>query len=237
MATVTTAPTTAHSELRLQMLQAAERLLAASPEHDISTRAVCEAVGVGQPVLYRLFGDKAGLLGALVDYGYQRYVARKKSLAVTADPVADLRAGWDDHIAFARENPAVYRLMFSPALAQQPTAPQAIFALLTSTLERCAEAGALAIPPAAAAQAILSANIGVALSLLVHPGIYADPELSARVRDAVFAGCLVTAPRGEQNDTARIATQLAALLRREPSSALGAEEQRLLLKWLGALGD
>jgi hypothetical protein len=32
------------------------------------------------------------------------------------------------------------------------------------------------------------------------------------------------------------AVQLAALLREAPASALGSEEQRLLLKWLDALG-
>jgi AcrR family transcriptional regulator len=47
------------------MLRTAEAQLQASPDRDISTRAVCEAVGVGAPVLDRLFGDKNGLLAAV----------------------------------------------------------------------------------------------------------------------------------------------------------------------------
>jgi AcrR family transcriptional regulator len=229
---------TDQSELRLRMLQAAEKQLSASPEHDISTRAVCEAVGVGQPVLYRLFGDKAGLLSALVDHGFARYVQRKQALETTDDPLDDLRAGWDDHIAFALENPAIYRLMFSPTLAQQPAAPRTVFKLLAATLERCAQAGALRIPPELAAQQILSANIGVALALLVRPDIYTDPDLSARVRDATFAGC-IDQPRQEEGtgSTARTAMQLAALLRSHPAPSLGDEERQLLLKWLDGLGE
>lgn len=220
------------------MLQAAEQQLAASSDHDISTRAVCEAVGVGQPVLYRLFADKAGLLSALVDYGFDQYVARKQAMEITDDPLKDLWAGWDDHIAFALENPAIYRLMFSPTLARQPEAPRTIFKLLGDTLERCARIGALLVTPEAAAQRILSANIGVALALLVRPDIYTDPAVSDSVRDAVFASC-VSAPGVERGGagTGRTAIQLAAQLRDRPAAALGEEEQRLLLKWLDMLGE
>ncbi|GAA4843578.1 TetR/AcrR family transcriptional regulator [Pseudonocardia benzenivorans] len=182
---MTEAPT-----LRLRMLRAAEQQLAASDDNDVSTRAVCEAVGVGQPALYRIFGDKAGLLAALVDHGFERYVERKRALETTDDPVADLRAGWDDHIAFALENPAVYRLMFSPTLTRRPEAPETIFGLLSATLERCARAGVLRLPAPLAAQRILSANVGVALAVLVRPDLYSDPQLSTSVRDAVFAACL-----------------------------------------------
>ena len=67
-----------------------------------------------QPVLYRLFGDKQGLLDAVSEAALERYAQRKSGLEVTDDPVADLRTGWDDHTAFALENPALYRLMFAP---------------------------------------------------------------------------------------------------------------------------
>ncbi|MFD7796651.1 hypothetical protein [Streptomyces sp. NPDC059759] len=46
------------------MIEAALRQLAGSLNQDVATRAVCEAVGVTQPVLYRLFGDQLGPLDA-----------------------------------------------------------------------------------------------------------------------------------------------------------------------------
>lgn len=56
-------------DAREKILEAAAGLLAEAPVADVSTRAVCEAAGVGAPMLYRLFGDKAGLLAAVVDRG------------------------------------------------------------------------------------------------------------------------------------------------------------------------
>ncbi|HWD04356.1 MAG TPA: TetR/AcrR family transcriptional regulator [Amycolatopsis sp.] len=226
-------------DIRTQMLEAAERLLDASPDRDISTRAVCEAVGVGAPMLYRLFGDKNGLLSAVVDHGFERYLAAKRAAEPSADPIADLKKGWDTHVAFAREHPAVYRLMYSPAFADVPSAAKEALRLLREVLVRCAAVGRLRVDPDVAAQRIMAANIGVALSLVSQPETYTDPELSARVRDAVQDSLLTPAPETEADadnvtPLPAAALQLAALLG-TTDSGLGAEETQLLLKWLDEL--
>src|SRR5215217_3177430 len=181
-------------EMRTKMLEAAESLLDASPDGDVSTRAVCEAVGVGAPVLYRLFGDKTGLLSAVVDYGFDRYLATKRAATPSEDPVADLRSGWDTHVAFALAHPAVYRLMYSPSFSRVPGSAAEALRLLREVLDRCAAAGRLRLPPDNAAQTIMAANVGVALSLVTQPEAYRDPELSTRIRDAVHARVLTDAP-------------------------------------------
>ena len=61
-----------------------------SVECDISTRAVCEAVGAGAPVLYRLFGDKNGLLAVVVDRVFARHLSSKRAQWPSDDPVDDL---------------------------------------------------------------------------------------------------------------------------------------------------
>ena len=91
-------------ELITRILDAAANLLAMSPDGDISTRAVCDAARIGAPVLYRQFGDKQGLLAAVVDHGFDAYLTAKQARKPTADPVENLRAGWDSHIAFALSN-------------------------------------------------------------------------------------------------------------------------------------
>ncbi|MES0837030.1 TetR/AcrR family transcriptional regulator [Nocardiopsis tropica] len=223
-------------DTRTQMLEAAERLLDESPDRDIATRAVCEAVGVGAPVLYRLFGDKNGLLSALVDYGFERYLGAKRSAGHTEDPVADLRRGWDAHNGFALAHPAVYRLMFSPHLAQVPGASKEAFSLLERTLVRCAAAGRLRVGPHRAAQAIMSANVGVALSMVSQPDVYTDPGLSHRVRDAVFAGLLTEDPvpgdAGPAEPGAGAAALRLAALLSDGSDALTGAESALLREWL-----
>ena len=224
-------------DTRTKMLEAAEAMLDASADGDISTRAVCEAVGVGAPVLYRLFGDKAGLLSAVVDYGFDRYLATKRAAEPSADPVEDLRTGWDTHVAFAQAHPTVYRLMYSPSFSAVPTAAAEALRLLREVLDRCAAAGRLRVDPALAAQTIMSANIGVALSLVTQPDVYSDPELSTRVRDAVHARLLVLdEPAPASSDTASTAIQLAAQLRRS-ATPLSAAEVALLHEWLARLAS
>ena len=218
------------------MLEAAEALLDASRDGDISTRAVCEAVGVGAPMLYRLFGDKAGLLSAVVDYGFDRYLATKRAAEPSDDPVADLRSGWDTHVAFALDHPTVYRLMYAPSFPAVPAAATEALRLLLEVLDRCAAAGRLRVEPAVAAQTIMSANVGVALSLVTQPDVYVDPDLSSRVRDALHARLLVTdQPTPRASDVATTALQLSAQLRASPGSEVTSAELALLLEWLARL--
>src|SRR3954447_11080742 len=222
-------------DTRTAMLEAAEALLDASPDGDISTRAVCEAVGVGAPVHFRLFGDKAGLLRAVVDHGFDRYLATKRTAEPSADPVEDLRSGWDTHVAFALAHPAVYRLMYAPGLGAVPDAAGEALAILRDVLDRCAAAGRLRVPPDAAAQAIMAANVGVALSLVSQPQAYDDPRLSTRVRDAVHEQVLVLdAPPGTGADVAATALQLSAQLA-ATATRLSAAERALVGEWLGRL--
>lgn len=220
-------------DTRTRMLEAAEALLDASPDADISVRAVCEAVGVGAPVLYRLFGDKEGLLRAVVDYGFDRYLATKRAAPPSADAVEDLRSGWDTHVAFARAHPAVYRLMYSPALAAVPDAAAEALRLLREVVDRCAAAGRLRVSPDGAAQAIMAANVGVALSLVSQPDVYGDPDVSTRVRDAVHAALLVLeSPVPASSAVSVTALQLSAQLAASPDARLVPAELALLDVWL-----
>jgi len=160
--------------------------------------------------------DKQGLLDALADQGLERYARRKGELKTTEDPVADLRAGWDDHLLFAEENPGLYQLMFSPRPWSKSTARATVTDLLVHTLTRCAAAGALAVEPLSAAAMILSANVGLALSNIAAPTAFTDVAIiSQQLRDALFAAVLAAPPTPQHADAAGIvasALQLRAQL-------------------------
>ncbi|WP_458247481.1 TetR/AcrR family transcriptional regulator [Streptomyces sp. MAI_2237] len=229
-------------DAREKILEAATELLAEASVADVSTRAVCEAAGVGAPMLYRLFGDKAGLLAAVVDHGFEAYLASKRAARPGDDPVADLRSGWDNHMRFALEHPNHYRLMYSPELTVPPAAAQEAHALLHGILERCAAAGRLTVPPALATQMIMSANVGAALSLLTRPEQYPDPAFAERLRDAVLDS--VTRPPSDESagpagdgDTGVpvAAATLAARLRAARSPSFTPAESALLGQWLDKL--
>lgn len=222
--------------LRSALLRAAEEQLVAAPDGDIATRAVCEAVGVTQPVLYRVFGDKRGLLDALADVGLERYAARKAELEVSDDPSADLRRGWDDHLAFAREHAALYRLMFAPRPWASSSARDGVTALLERTLTRCAAAGMLRVDVRVAATMLLAANVGLALDGMSANRQDDSDEVADALRDAVLGAVLVQPPspgRGDVDAASR--HQLRARLEAGRSSPLLPEESALMRVWLDRL--
>jgi AcrR family transcriptional regulator len=137
------------------------------------------------------FGDKEGLLAAVVDRGFETYLAGKRAAKPSGDPVRDLRDGWDDHVAFALDYPDHYRLMYS-GLSTPPGAAAEAHELLLAVLERCAAAGRPRLPPLAG-QMVMAANAGVALSMITRPELCPDPGFSVRVRESVLAGVLAEA--------------------------------------------
>ncbi|MEU6769584.1 TetR/AcrR family transcriptional regulator [Streptomyces sp. NPDC046853] len=230
---------------RERILRVAADLVARSADGDVSTRAVCEAAQVGAPALYRQFGDKQGLLSAVVDHGFDKYLATKRQREATADPVDDLRDGWDSHVDFALRNPNLYRLMNSPAMRTPPAAALESHQILTRDLERAAARGKLRLAPELAAEMIMSANVGVSLMLVARPGTFADRDLSRRVRDAVHAAVFTpdvteASPKaaGDERDETQLpatAARLAALLEPSPPSALTEAEAALMTEWLDRL--
>ncbi|MET7701973.1 TetR/AcrR family transcriptional regulator [Streptomyces sp. NPDC005485] len=225
---------------RERILKAATDLLVSSADADFSTRAVCEAAGVGAPVLYRHFGDKAGLLSAVVNRGFEEYLASKRAARPSADPVQDVRDGWDNHVRFALAHPNHYRVMFSPGLPVPPDALNEAHQLLRETLDRCAVAGRLTVALEAATQMVMSANTGVALSLVARAAHYPDTEFSGRVRDAVIDSITQPLAQEEQPSAAAdgvpaAAATLGARLRVAPPAALSAAETGLLHQWLDTL--
>ncbi|MFB7835721.1 TetR/AcrR family transcriptional regulator [Streptomyces sp. NPDC056056] len=189
------------STARARILEATEELLATKDALAISTRAICDRAKVGMPEIYRQFGDKQGLLTAVADIGFERFLAEKRKNPLTDDPVADLRTAWDSHVAFALRNPHLYRLMFTPSGDTRPGAVTEAQAILLKAVERCRDAGRLRTPPELAGRAILSANVGVCMMALSFPDLFGDSDTSPTVRDAVIGK--VT---GDEREDGRIGT-------------------------------
>jgi AcrR family transcriptional regulator len=126
----------------------------------LTTRAVCDAAGVTAPTLYHHFGDKDGLVRAAVARAAEAYLAGKRALAPSGDPLVDLRRGWDAWTAFVTAHPALVAL----ALACPDAAPGAAAeadALLGERVAAAARAGRLAVDTDIAAAAVRAAVDGV----------------------------------------------------------------------------
>jgi AcrR family transcriptional regulator len=223
--------------VKARILEAATDLLSKSADGDVSTRAVCEAAGVGAPALYRQFGDKEGLLAAVVDHAFEEYLAGKRAIEVTGDPVRDLYLGWDNHLAFALAHPNHYRLMYGSGLAARPAAAAEAHELLLVVLRRCAADGRLRIAPELAAGMVMASTIGVALALVCRPELYPDPAFADHVRDAVFAAvvtdeAVAVPPTASLTDAA---ITFKARLAGRPPAELTDQETGLLHEWLNRL--
>src|ERR1700754_269375 len=104
------------NDTRARIVATAARLLREHGPTAITTRRVAADAGVQAPAIYRLFGDKDGLLEAVAEHVMSDYVAAKAAVVRAAaredvDPLEDLRAAWDTQISFGLENPGVFRLL------------------------------------------------------------------------------------------------------------------------------
>lgn len=220
-------------DTRAQILAATAGLLAQSPSGSVSTRAICEAAHVTQPVLYRLFGDKDGLLAAVADQVWGEYLDMKRAAQPSADPLEDLRAGWDHHAAFALRHPHAYRLVFASTLTTRPAAMAEALALLEGILERLAAQGRLRMPPPDAARIVMAANSGLALGLILRPEAYPDPAISRATREAVLRSILADAEEPADAPLASAAVTLRSHL--ATSGVFTPSEAGLLDEWLQRL--
>lgn len=218
---------------RERILQAALRLLADSGDAPVSTRAVCAAAGVGAPTLYHHFGDKDGLLDAVVVYGFQRYLAEKRARPSTGDPVEDLRRGWDQHVEFGRAQPAFYALMYGAGRSAGAASEEA-HQILLGTTEAVARAGRLRVPVHTAAGMIQAACMGVTLRLISSAGDDAT-DLSARTREAVLAAITTDEAEDRPSSVSAMAIALASAIEGETPHTLSSAETTMLREWLARI--
>ncbi|WP_328449792.1 TetR/AcrR family transcriptional regulator [Amycolatopsis sp. NBC_00438] len=218
---------------RDRLLLAAGQLLHEADGGAVSTRAICERAGVQAPTLYHHFGNKQGLLDAVVNYGFTQYVQAPET---GGDPVARIREGWDRHVEYGLENPAFYVLLYGQI---EPGVPcnltSSAEAMLLELFTPLARAGRLRVEATEAARQFAAANSGVTLSLIAQPEGARDLAMSTQVRDAVLAGLLTDGPAAGSS-TSALAVALSTALA-DDVDELTTTERQLLREWLHRLAS
>jgi len=224
MTAVPTAP-------RARIVEAAAHLLATGGRDAVTTRAVAAGAGVQAPTIYRLFGDKDGLLDAVTEYGFRTYLAQKAGRSTAGDPVDDLRAGWDLHVGFGLANPALYALMYGDPRPDSPsTAAMEAEHMLRGHIRRVAAAGRLRVGEEQAAHLFHAAACGTVLTLLGLVEEQRDPALLHLARDAALRAITIDAPVLEAPGPVGAAVALRAVL--DDVAALTAGERAVMREWL-----
>ena len=222
----------ARADTRTGIVVAAARLLHEGGARAVTTRAVAQAAGVPPPTIFRLFGDKDGLLEAVAEHVVADYVADKAAQAADEndDPVDDLRAAWRAHIDFGLANPDVFLLLVAPGRLQRSAATAAGAHVLRSRVARVAAAGLLTVSEARAVDMIRAAGSGAVLTLLSQPEKHRDTRLADALLDAVLGDILTATPAPPASDPTALAVTFRAALPRLP--ALSDAERTILSEWL-----
>lgn len=228
---------TQRDETRARIVEVAGTMLREQGAAAVTTRAVADGAGVQAPTIYRLFGDKDGLLEAVAEHAMTTFAAQKAEAVRAAgaehtDPVEDFRTGWETTIAFGLANPDLFVLLADPERGRRSAAARAGTALLAERVRRVAAAGRLAVPVRRAVDLVHAAGTGAVLAILSAAPEDRDPGLADEAFQAVLGRILVpgSAPAGAGDAITSAAITLRAAV--SDLDALSVAERAMLGEWL-----
>jgi len=161
------------SELRAATLAEARDLIKNEGYEGLTLRKLAQRMQCSPMALYTYFTDKQALLTALALEGFEKLARRHESTS-RQEPLSALRKIMLDHIAFARENPTEYRILFltaRPPAAVKKTRQEIqennpAFRLLFKCVQSCIEARVLQGDPFIISTIALTAAHGAASFLI-----------------------------------------------------------------------
>lgn len=222
-------------DVRARIIAAAAALISSGGPDAATTRAVAAAAGVQAPTIYRLFGDKRGLLTAVIEHVLKSYVSKKSARKPHPDPLQDLREGWDMHIAFGLSHPGLFAIMSSdPRPAQSPAVSDGE-EVLRRRLRNIALAGRLRVSEERALGLVSAMGTGAVLTLLRQPEGERDHGLAEAAREAVVAAITSESAPPESADVRAMAAALRASMDR--LTVLTPGERALLSELLERIAD
>ncbi|UUT35375.1 TetR/AcrR family transcriptional regulator [Microbacterium elymi] len=215
-------------------MAAARSLLVEHPRREPSTRELYEAAGVAAPTLYHHFGDKDGLLQAVIEEAFAAYLERKRAVPRSGDLLVDFAAGWEMHVGFGVENPVLYALMHDREEGRSATrTAQIAEEQLRLGLETLAEAGLLRMDVDEAVAMTMAMAIGCVTQLNRRGGTATGP-LARSMCTALMAE--LTGHCSEPADAGQAARLVLARLS-SASELFTSAEEALLRQWLRTLTE
>lgn len=127
------------------ILDATGSLLVEEGYESFSIRRLVERCGYTAPTIYHHFGDKPGLLDALLEEVFQKLVRSIRRVPESDDPIEYMRALARAFVRFGLKNPTHYRLLTQPRdpASQVPRSAEEVRELLEKPFLELWEAGRL----------------------------------------------------------------------------------------------
>ena len=135
-------------QVRLQLVEAAARLLDGHGIDGVTARGLATAIGASTQAVYTHFERMDDVIAEVWREGFRRFGAALDEPAISDDPVADfMTQGWG-YRRFALHNPHLYRVMFGAGMvamhqgvADDLEAASSTFLSLLTRIDRCRGAG------------------------------------------------------------------------------------------------
>ena len=183
-----------HSRMnvRSRFISETARLMREHGGHQVSTRQICDAVGVTAPSLYHHFGDLQGLQHSALEYAYNRFMDSWQERSKSHDPITRIRSGWDAQIAFCRDEPTLYSIIATQnATGTMHEHIRVAHHRLIEDFREILELRSLRYPPETAAQIFSASCLGAAAMLMLQGGsILRIDALSEIMREDALANIL-----------------------------------------------
>ncbi len=191
---------------RRAILDAAEALLVEDGLERFSMRRLARRCGYTAPTIYHHFGDKQGLIDAVVTARFELVLARVRRVRRREDPVDTLRAMLLEFARLGLENPTHYQIFAIPRPPDSAPlrAAERIRALLEEPLGELAAAGRLCDGGVEEAVQFVWALLHGLVSLRISRPDYAWSKRILEISiDAALRGLVVSTRRGGGGRLAR----------------------------------
>jgi len=188
------------NEARRSILDATEALLIESGGFDFSIRSLGRRCGYSAPTVYHYFGDKDGLIDALLEERVARLADAIERVPSTTDALVDLRAVLLVFVEFGAANPTFNRLMWtvsSKGKSRITPAMERLRARVRPPLLELVESGRFGSADAeSAGQMIWALLHGLSALQVIEPDHPWVPNLGERALETLLRG--MTHPDSEE---------------------------------------
>jgi AcrR family transcriptional regulator len=190
-----------HGDLRRALIDTALELVTEEQDWAFSLREVARRAGVSHQAPYNHFPEKQDLLAAVAIVGFERLrEGMLRAMAGIDAPDALIAVIGRTYVRLGLENPALYRLMFGPAIADVGPGDRPMVvrsagaqarAVVEEVIQRGARSGVFAVPAESLKDQILATHVfwsavhgltSLAIDHLMAPDVTVDEMIDQLIR-------------------------------------------------------
>lgn len=185
------------TNVRSRFISETTRLMRERGVDQVSTRQICDAVGVTAPSLYYHFGDLQGLQHSAMEHAYARFMESWLEKSAASDPISRIRHGWNAQIAFCRDEPTLYSIITTQnATGAVHKHVQDAHRRVVEDFRKVQQERSLRYPPELAAQVFSAACLGATAILVMQGELLAKIDRLSEVMLEDVLACILGDPFG-----------------------------------------